>query len=35
MSLNWNLHNKQNKYNLDKQIEQINILTNNSLIIIW
>ena len=25
MSLNWNLQNKQNKYNLDKQIEQINI----------
>ena len=25
LSINWNLQNKQNKYNLDKQIEQINI----------
>ena len=25
MSINWNLQNKQNKHDLDKQIEQINI----------
>ena len=31
----WNLQNKQNKHNLDKQIEQINIHNLNFPIIIW